>query len=398
VIISGNPLTILRAQDLMASINADSAFLKRVGATQPLAANQDYYIIRYLPGSVIGLRAFSQDTANLILNDVQGQATGLIVRSMRDFALVTVVSDRADDLRAYAEQIAPLTRAPLITAVSYGAAPLAEPYIHTMGSGLLVGYRDAYTYTDLLDSVSARSISQQNLRIIPTEIPTQAPLITLPGQSGAEATPEATSEAPTGPIGTATVISRQAVNMRSGPGTSNGVIAAVASGSVLSVLGLSDDRAWVHVTLGNGTDGWISAALLSLDIKESLRERPETHAKRQQLDPDNPTDIPVQTRTPATPASTQNGVTPAEASTGTETVIPPTSTPQPTATATATATPTEAATVEVVAAAPIPPPSPGYRDERWYAMNLGIIASTLVITFGAVVNILRGLLRRGRRG
>ena len=29
---------------------------------------------------------------------------------------------------------------------------------------------------------------------------------------------------------------------------------------------------------------------------------------------------------------------------------------------------------------PPPPPSPGYRDERWYAMNLGIIASTLVIT------------------
>jgi hypothetical protein len=50
------------------------------------------------------------------------------------------------------------------------------------------------------------------------------------------------------------------------------------------------------------------------------------------------------------------------------------------------------------AAEPMPPPSPGYRDERWYAMNLGIIASTLVITFGAVVNILRGLLRRGRRG
>ncbi|MEO8394664.1 MAG: SH3 domain-containing protein, partial [Chloroflexota bacterium] len=416
VIISGNPLTILRSEDLMASINADGAFLKRIGATQPLAANSDFYIIRYLPGSVIGLRAFSQDTANLILSDVQGQATGLIVRSMRDFALVTLVTDRADDLRAYAEQIAPLTRAPLISAVSYGAAPLAEPYIHTMGGGLLVGYRDAYTYNDLLDSVSARSITQQNLRIIPTEIPTEVPIIVPPSDNGtgdtgngsAEATAEAGSsisatDTGTGtgkPIGTATVIARQAVNMRSGAGTTNPVIATIPSGAVLSVLGLSADRAWVHVTLDNGQDGWISAALLSLDIKESANVQPETHAKRQPVNPDLPTRTPRPTRTPATPSAPTEAAT-VEASAGTETVIPPTATttPRPTATASATATlePTEEVTAEVVAYVPPPPPSPGYRDERWYAMNLGIIASTLVITVGAVVNILRGLLRRGRR-
>ncbi|MBI1258764.1 MAG: SH3 domain-containing protein [Chloroflexi bacterium] len=390
VIISGNPLTILRSQDLMASINADSDFMRRIRANQPLSANHDYYIIRYLPGSVIGLRAFSQDTANLILSDVQGQATGLIVRSMQDFALVTVVTDRAEDLRAYAEQIAPLTRAPLISAVSYGAAPLAEPYIHTMGGGLLVGYRDAYTYNDALASVAARSLSQQAERIIPTEIPTTAP---SSADGGAEATPEATDEfgRPTtqSAIGTATVIARQAVNMRSGPGTNNAVVAAVPSGSVLTVLELSDDQAWAHVVLDNGQDGWISAALLALNIKQSLRERPESHAKRQQIEPDNPTETPAaQTRAPAT----QNSAVTAEASAGTETVIAPTSTPRPTA----TLEPTQEVTAEVVVSVPPPPPSLGYRDERWYAMNLGIIASTLVITFGAVINILRGLLRRGR--
>ena len=395
VIVSGNPLTILRSQDLMASINADSDFLRRIRANQPLTANHDYYIIRYLPGSVIGLRAFSQDTANLILSDVQGQATGLVVRSMQDFALVTVVTDRAEDLRAYAEQIAPLTRSALVSAVSYGAAPLAEPYIHTMGGGLLVGYRDAYTYNDALASVAARSLSQQAERIIPTEIPTEAPN----NNGGAEATPEATDESgrPTtqSAIGTATVIARQAVNMRSGPGTDNAVVAAVPSGSVLTALELNDDRSWVHVLLDNGQDGWISSALLSLNVKESLRERPETHAKRQQLEPDNPTETPApETRTPAT----QNGAATSEASAGTETVIPPTSTPRPSATPSPTATlePTQEVTAEVVVSVPPPPPSPGYRDERWYAMNLGIIASTLVITFGAVVNILRGLLRRGR--
>jgi hypothetical protein len=50
-----------------------------------------------------------------------------------------------------------------------------------------------------------------------------------------------------------------------------------------------------------------------------------------------------------------------------------------------------------VPAALVPSNDPGYRDERWYAMNLGIIASALIITFGMVVNVARGLLRRGRR-
>jgi hypothetical protein len=45
----------------------------------------------------------------------------------------------------------------------------------------------------------------------------------------------------------------------------------------------------------------------------------------------------------------------------------------------------------------VPSNDPGYRDERWYAMNLGIIVSALIITFGMVVNVVRGLLRRGRR-
>jgi hypothetical protein len=31
-------------------------------------------------------------------------------------------------------------------------------------------------------------------------------------------------------------------------------------------------------------------------------------------------------------------------------------------------------------------------------MNMGIIASALIITLGMVINLVRGLLRRGRRG
>jgi hypothetical protein len=44
----------------------------------------------------------------------------------------------------------------------------------------------------------------------------------------------------------------------------------------------------------------------------------------------------------------------------------------------------------------LPPHSPDYRDERWYAMTLGIIVSASVISFGAVFNIIRSILRRRR--
>ncbi len=153
VLVGGNPIGILRAENLIASINADTDFLARIHAPGALEANQDYYIVRYLPGSMIGLRAFSAATADLLLTDIRGQATNLRVRSFADFALVAVVTDRAEDLRAYAEQIAPLTQAPLVAAVSYGAAPLAQPYVQTFGGGLLVGYQDAYTYGHALDAV-----------------------------------------------------------------------------------------------------------------------------------------------------------------------------------------------------------------------------------------------------
>ncbi len=77
----------------------------------------------------------------------------------------------------------------------------------------------------------------------------------------------------------------------------------------------------------------------------------------------------------------------------------PSATPTETATAESTAEATVEATEEpFVEALPPPPPSAGYRDERWYAMNLGVIASAVIITMGMLANLVRGLLRRGRRG
>lgn len=76
----------------------------------------------------------------------------------------------------------------------------------------------------------------------------------------------------------------------------------------------------------------------------------------------------------------------------------PTDTPEPTATAVPEIT--EEANVSELSIPPTPAPltfSAGLRAERWYGINLGIIASVLVIGSGAILNIARALLRGRRR-
>ncbi|MEO8393484.1 MAG: SH3 domain-containing protein [Chloroflexota bacterium] len=64
--------------------------------------------------------------------------------------------------------------------------------------------------------------------------------------------------------GTATVNSSGSVNMRSGAGSNNPVIKGVSGGSLVNVLGFNDDHSWVNVRLADGSEGWISASLLTL--------------------------------------------------------------------------------------------------------------------------------------
>ena len=69
----------------------------------------------------------------------------------------------------------------------------------------------------------------------------------------------------------------------------------------------------------------------------------------------------------------------------------PTTSPTPTP-RTTPAPPTSDAEFTVT----LPPHSPDYRDERWYGMTLGIIVSATIIGLGAVINIIRSILRRRR--
>jgi hypothetical protein len=78
----------------------------------------------------------------------------------------------------------------------------------------------------------------------------------------------------------------------------------------------------------------------------------------------------------------------------------PSPTRRPTRTPRSTPTPrvSTEATPEVVGGFTftLPPASADYREERWYAMTLGIIVSAAVISVGAIINIIRSILRRRR--
>jgi uncharacterized protein YgiM (DUF1202 family) len=157
VLVSTNPIGLLHARNVIERINDDTAFLTVINNPE-LTANQDYYVLRYLAGSAVGLRTLSQDIPTLTGTDVNGLSTNLRVASVADFAAVVVIAERAEDLRSWAEQVAPAAGKSLIGATSYAAAPLSEPYVMPGSAvalsglqGLLVGYQDAYTYRHMLD-------------------------------------------------------------------------------------------------------------------------------------------------------------------------------------------------------------------------------------------------------
>lgn len=495
VVIGGNPIGILHVSNLLAGMAADEGFIERIGGD--LQPNRDYYVVRFLPGGAVGLRAFSEDSAALLVTDINGQATGLGVRSLRDFSLIALVAERADDARAYAEQIAPLANQPMIAAVSYGAAPLVEPYFNERvnDGGLLVGYADAYTYAQMVGGggVFTRAGREvQPLLVGPTATPTPSPTATFtPSPTPTETpdpniTPTATI-APTATSDTGQrvgiITSNQTINVRQGAGTNTAVITTLAPGTRVIVLATTVTGDWVNIRTDDGIVGWVSSTLIRIeggasaekaprflkpaaqdaDVPPTVTRPPRTSAPSATpfgmqpptltprppsatLLPSStplPTLTPSATRTPTPQPTTATTDAPALTATLTRTATgpptrPPSATPTSseasgaqlsstpiiaslTARALVTGTPEAEATPEATSEAESTAeaassggdggllagfslnltldtiPSEGYRDERWYGMTMGILAATLIIGFGAVVNVLRGLVRRRRR-
>jgi hypothetical protein len=440
VVVSGNAVGLLHAQDLMNSIAQDSAFLAGI-KRNALTANRDYYIARYLVGESIGLRDFGQNLGSLIVSDVNGAATGLTASSLRDFALVVLVAERAEDVRAWGEQIAPLAAQPLVIATGYSAAPLAEPYSFAdspgaMGGvgGMLVGYMDAYTYREMLDTAlfgpratavpptaapvtvesPVEATSEATVPAAPSEAATLAPttegatLAPTAQSQSVEGTPTETqatfapteaqatlapTEAPTinvtlspvpptaqptspGITVEAVIRSSQAVNVREGPGTSFAPVTSAKPGATVQVIGRSGDGQWIQIRTSDGTEGWVSAQLVA--IQEPTVEPTPTREGANRIDPnavlalDSDMLFFIQ-QAEATPEATVEATS----------EVTPESTPE--------VAPSPSPIVRVAA------DIPADRDNRWYSMTFGLMAIIVVIALAALVNVLRGLVRRGNK-
>lgn len=149
IIVSSNPIALVHARNVL---NGISRSVQPAGMS--LQANRDYYLLRYLAGGALGLRDLSHNFASIVNISARGFPTYLELASLDEMALLLLIAERADDIRHWAEQVAPTTTVDLVAATGYAAQPLAEPYaLQSAGiSGLLVGIRGAYTYGLVLQS------------------------------------------------------------------------------------------------------------------------------------------------------------------------------------------------------------------------------------------------------
>ncbi|MBC7812080.1 MAG: SH3 domain-containing protein, partial [Burkholderiales bacterium] len=411
VLVSRSPIGLLHAGNILNTISNDPAFLAELGQPEGLTANRDYFVLRYLAGDVVGLRSFARGTSAIGLNDAFGNPSGITLNDLRDFALTVVVAERPEDVRAWVEQVSPVMPAPLVMATSYSTAPLAEPYVRAASDsgvgieGLLVGYRDAYTYAELIETLTAsrRPTEPEPETLVPepseegdespggeTPSDSEAGVDTAAGETESEANvgEEPTVEDQLPVIGTATVSAAQQINVRSGPGTTFAAVAVLQPGSQVDVIARSND--WTQVRLEDGDEGWVSTPLLTIqDLPEATPESPDAVAASKRISSavarrayQDPTDEPDADETEEAVVTEETEESDVEATVeaeSTEAVV-------------------DAAPSAPSGGAAIPgltmPSSPGYRDERWYAMTLGIIVTVFIITISSVVNVLRGLRRR----
>ena len=94
---------------------------------------------------------------------------------------------------------------------------------------------------------------------MPTDTPTATESPTATPTATATATPTAT------PTVFGIVRSQRRANVRRGPGVNHGIIASLAPGSGVQVLGTNDGDDWYRVALADGAEGWMSQTLLELD-------------------------------------------------------------------------------------------------------------------------------------
>ncbi len=292
IIVSGNPIALVHAQNIIRKINRSVAAF-----ALDLEANQDYYLLRYLPGEALGLRELSENFADVARVSAKGELTGLEVSALEDMSLILLIAESAEDMRLWAEQVLPETEdARLLVATGYSAEPLAAAYADSLDEvvGLVVGFRDAYIYGEKLaiaygapsqsqrestvDSAPAgESPDPQGAAQLPTvtaqSTPTSLPTATAPPTLRPSPTlplPTATPPPTATPLPTATsepvlyveVTADQFINIRREPTTAADILALASEGDRFETLGKNDDGSWYNILLPDGVEAWIASFLV----------------------------------------------------------------------------------------------------------------------------------------
>jgi len=332
----------------------------------------------YIPNSVAGLRSFAQEQENITNTPLD------------DYALIVVIAESADTVRAWAEQIEPQTDAPLAYVTSAAAAPFALPYAQNIGAiGALTGYRDAYAYAAQLEQAlglvpltrvdptpTPESVTPaQETPVTPeptladsTPAPTtestpeptlvdstpaqETPVTPEPTQADStpaptsESTPESTPAPSVTPQATAAierfaiVTAQQAVNVREGPGTVFAAVGLLQPNERVRILSENEDGSWYEIAFGaDNQRGWIAAFLVTIEIIPGAY-RPPLEAQVVGLVSDiNQASPPPDADAPAT---------------------------------------------TLIAGG----------EDRWYSTTLGLIAAIVVIVVGNLLGLLRKLRKR----
>ncbi len=312
LIVSSNPIAIVHAQNIIRGINRSVA-----SSGNDLQRGRDYFILRYLPGGSLGLRELSENFADVARVSHKGELTGLDFDSLEDLAAIVLVAERAEDMRNWAEQVvAEVADTRLLAASGYAAAPLAQVYADSMEEivGLVVGYRDAYTYGEKLENnygdplpaalepdartdapeVEAAvepaaqeeqtSEADAQLELAQATATEKPPATEMPSptvRSLPTTTPRPSNTAPPTatdpPTATATqetvrvveIVSPQQVRIRRGPSTASDILQLALAGDMFELIGANGDDSWYRIALSAGLEGWIAEFLV--EVKEATR-------------------------------------------------------------------------------------------------------------------------------
>jgi hypothetical protein len=175
IIVSTNAATALHAVSLTEKMGRDAAILGLLGRTEPLRANVDYTVLRYLSGGTAGVRLVTnalQDTnerAFVFATDISGASVTIDVDAMRRNPAF-VLTESADDVRTWAEQyrfgtsfdvetgteIAPSEQLQIVLLAASGAASAAEVYAaEERILGPMISLRDTLSYSELRNARAA---------------------------------------------------------------------------------------------------------------------------------------------------------------------------------------------------------------------------------------------------